>query len=145
MSKIFWQCFSMFLHIQFKGMYNYNISVFGDTANIWKWRGVKVRAQITNKDEMMKIVIKLIVFFLNPALIPSQRDQMSIKIMFQNLKRGMNGNLTFIHNFCSQLLSTTFVNKFCLQYSFASFVYNFCSKRMFTTHVHMSYLKLYSC
>ena len=47
----------------------------------------------------MKIIIKLIEFFLNPGLIPSQRDLMPQKIfliktkgMFENAKHFINGN-----------------------------------------------------
>ena len=43
---------------------------------------------------MIKIIIKLIEFFLNSGLIPSQKDQMPqkifpmlTKIMFENIKR----------------------------------------------------------
>ena len=45
---------------------------------------------------MIQIIIKLIEFFLNPGLIPSQRDQMHQKVfllltksMFENIKRGI--------------------------------------------------------
>ena len=49
---------------------------------------------------MMQIIIKLKEFFLNPGLIPSQRDQMPQKFfplltksMFENLKRGIKLSL----------------------------------------------------
>jgi len=35
----------------------------------------------TSKNKMIKIIIKLSEFFLNPGLIPPQRDQMSQKII----------------------------------------------------------------
>ena len=50
-----------------------------------------------NQNIMIQIIIKLIEFFLNPGLIPSQRDQMSqklslifIKSMLENIKWGIN-------------------------------------------------------
>ena len=50
-----------------------------------------------NQNIMIQIIIKLIEFFLNPGLIPSQRDQMSqklslifIKSMLENIKWCIN-------------------------------------------------------
>ena len=63
-----------------------------------------------NQNIMIQIIIKLIEFFLNPGLIPSQRDQMSQKLSLIFIK-SMLENIKWCINVCraSCLLSKYYV------------------------------------